>query len=489
MENRFSRIIERILVFSTIVSLMLTATSVFSKVLNNAEVERILIDWFTYVIIIGSGIVFTLVLQIFALERIKPAMHLVFIVFYIIVCLVLCYFTGKTNAPYVLIVILTVQYFLQVGINELFIFHDLFMADCEMHDGKELEQYLFHNNLSAIDLTEKIKSQQAIMFAISIAMFIILVFGKLSDGYFTILTVALVIIFYLSVLICCFMLGVYKNDIFYAFLGFKDYIKNRRKLFGALLLIAAVSCGSAVLISSDNALIKIDYIQEYKEAHEAQKPVTEAPLFLDFQIEPESERQWEKDARPSWILEFIAELIKWLAITALAILGIVFFIKPFFTRHFRLFWTEGHLIKFLKDLWQELKEFFRYVFAKTPGINEQYSTVQSKKFRDSMMEFLKKNRRSKEKVEEIDRLTKHFMRLIYWGESHNIKYRASLAPAEYTALISSSGYSGVSQKAALAGILFEKALYDKNVLTAEEEKDFVEAVTTVINNHSSVSKD
>ncbi|MCR4948572.1 MAG: hypothetical protein K6A15_05420, partial [Treponema sp.] len=105
MEGRFSRIFERILVFSTVVSLMLTATSVFSPSLNNYEVERVLIDWFTYLIIIVSGIVFTLVLQIFTLEKIKPAMHLVFIVFYILGLLFICYITGKTNAPYVLIFI------------------------------------------------------------------------------------------------------------------------------------------------------------------------------------------------------------------------------------------------------------------------------------------------------------------------------------------------------------------------------------------------
>ena len=55
MESRFSRIFERLLVFSTVVSLMLTAASVFSTVINNPEVERILIDWFTYAVIIGAG--------------------------------------------------------------------------------------------------------------------------------------------------------------------------------------------------------------------------------------------------------------------------------------------------------------------------------------------------------------------------------------------------------------------------------------------------
>lgn len=473
MESRFSRIFERFLVFSTIVSLMLTATSVFSPVLNNYEVERVLIDWFTYILIIGSGIIFTLVLQIFALEKIKPAMHLVFIVFYIFGILFLCYITGKTNAPYVLIVILTVQYFLQVGINELFIFHDAFMYDCEDYDGKELEQYLFHNNLSAIDLTEKIKGQQVMMFAISISMFVVLVFGKLSEGYFSFITLLLVIFFYLNVLLCCFMLGMFKNDIFYAFLGFKDYVRNGRKLFGSVLLIAAISCTAGAVLSSDNALIKIGYVQEYKETHEKERYIPELPDFIDFQIEPQSEERMERNSRPSWILEFIAELIKWLSIAGLSILGLIFFIKPFFTKHFRVFWTEGHLLKFLRELWQEIREFFRYVFSKSTGSDEQYSTVQGKKFRESMMEFLKKSKRSKEKIDEIDRLTKHFMRLIDWGQSHGIKFTQTLAPAEYTALFK-------NKTADLVGQLFEKALYDKNVLTAEEEKVFIASIKEII---------
>ncbi len=474
MEGRFSRIFERILVFSTIVSLMLTATSIFSSVINKADVERILIDWFTYAVITGSGLIFTLVLQIFTIEKIKPAMHLVFIVFYQIGILLLCYLTGKMNAPYVLIVVLTVQYFLQVGINELFIFHDVFMVDCEGHDGKDLEKYLFHNNLSAIDLTEKIKGQQVIMFAISIAMFVILVFGKISEGTFTPVTVLLVLIFYMSVLMCCFMLGIFKNDIFYAFLGFKDYVQNGRKLFGAVLLIAAISCGAAAFISSDNALIKISYVEEYKEAHETQQKMPEYQDFdLNIPFEPSLNDNFDTHIRPNWILEFIAQLIKYLAVGTLIVLAVIFFIKPFFTKHFRVFWSEGHLWKFLQELWQEIKEFFRYVFAKSSAPKESYATVQSKKFRDSMKEFLKRTKRSKEKMDEIDRLTKKFMRLIDWGEAHGFKYESHLAPAEYTQLFK-------NEKADLAGQLFEKALYDKNVLTRQEESDFEAAIESVM---------
>ena len=486
MEGRFSRFFERILVFSTIVSLMLTATSIFSTVLNNFEVERILIDWFTYVVIIGSGIVFTLVLQIFAIERIKPAMHIVFIFFYIIIILILCYMTGKLDAPYVLIVILIIQYFLQVGINELFVFHDKFMLDCEVYEGKELEQYLFHNNLSAIDLTEKIKGQQAIMFAISIAMFMVLVFGKLSKGYFTLITIGLVIIFYLSVLLCCFMLGIFKNDIFYAFLGFKNYVSNGKKIFGAVLMIALISGLSAYFISSDNPIIKISYLDEYKETHTSTPNSIPEIDFLNYpELQPVTEDYMGNGGKPIWILEVLMQVIKYVAILGIIVGLLYFFIRPFFSRNFRLFWTEGHLFKFFMELWEEILEFIRYVFSKSDKTKEAYSTVQSKKFQETMMDFLKKVKRSKAKVEEIDRLTKQFMRIIDWGQIHGIKYLVNLAPAEYTALIEEKYKdniaNGLVESSHKAGQLFEKALYDKEVLTSEEENTFTSAVKLIIN--------
>ena len=65
------------------------------------------------------------------------------------------------------------------------------------------------------------------------------------------------------------------------------------------------------------------------------------------------------------------------------------------------------------------------------------------------------------------------MKLIDWGQAHEIKYSQNLAPAEYTALFN-------NETANLAGNLFEKALYDKNVLTTEEEKQFIEAVEKIL---------
>ena len=231
MAGTFNRILERLLVFTVSTSLMLVAMGVFSSALNNYEVDKIFIDLFVYLVIGISGIIYSLVLQIFALEKIKSAMHIVFIFFYIVIVLVIAALLGEGYAPYILIPALFVQYFIAVGINDMFILHDKFLYECETYNGKELETYLFHNNLSAIDLTEKTKTQEVVLFGVSVAMFIILVFGKLADGYFNPIIDILVVVFYLSILLCYFTLGLFRNDVFYAFLGYKDYVPDQKRLF------------------------------------------------------------------------------------------------------------------------------------------------------------------------------------------------------------------------------------------------------------------
>ena len=482
MTGTFNRIFERILVFTVSTSLLLVAMGIFSSALNNYEVDKVFIDWFVYLAIGISGLIYALILQIFALEKIKSAMHIVFIFFYIVVVLVIAALLGKGYAPYVLIPALFVQYFIAVGINDMFILHDRFLFECETFEGKELETYLFHNNLSAIDLTDKTKTQEVVLFGISVVMFIVLVFGKLAEGYFNPLINILVVIFYLSILLCYFTLGLFRNDVFYAFLGFKDYLADQKRLLRSVLLIFLISMGLGLLISSNKPLIKINYyLKEYTEQLEEEKFVTPSDNFSFTPLpEIDLEEAFGKDSKPHWIVEFIFQLIKYAAIVFICGSVIYFLFKPFFTKHWRVFWSEGKLIKFMRSLWDDIKNFFRFIFSKG-NQNQPYSTVQSRKFRDSMMDFLKKVKRSKEKEAEIDRLTKHFMKLIDWGEAHKIKYKANLAPAEYTKLIANVLESEENKASATtAGQLFEKALYDKNVLSAEEEALFVASVNSLI---------
>ena len=482
MTGTFNRIFERLLVFTVSTSLMLVAMGIFSPTLNNYDIDKVFIDWFVYLAIGISGLIYTLVLQIFALEKIKSAMHIVFIFFYIVVVLVVAALLGKGFAPYVLIPALFIQYFVAVGINDMFILHDKFLYECETFEGKDLETYLFHNNLSAIDLTEKTKTQEVVLFGISVAMFTILVFGKLAEGFFNPLINILVVVFYLSIMLCYFTLGLFRNDVFYAFLGFKDYLADQKRLLRSVLLIFLISMGLGLLISSNKPLIKINYfLKEYTEQLEDEKFATPKEDF-NFTPLPEIdlEEAFGKDSKPNWIVEFIFQLIKYGAIVFIGGSVIYFLFKPFFTKHWRVFWSEGKIIKFMLNLWDDIKTFFRYIFSKG-NPNQPYSTVQSRKFHDSMMDFLKKAKRSKEKESEIDRLTKHFMKLIDWGEANGIKYKQNLAPAEYTALIAEKAGTDEKKKAAdNSGQLFEMALYDKNVLSAEEEALFVECINTLI---------
>ena len=481
MQGNFERIFERILVFTTSSSLLLAAAGIFSKVLNNYEVDKVFVDLFVYIVLGASGLIFSLVLQIFALEKIKSAMHIVFIVFYEIAVLGIAALMGEGYAPYILIPALLVEYFIGVGINDMFIYHDRFIYECEGFEGKELETYLFHNNLVAIDLTEKTKGQQVVLFGLSVVMFIILVFGKLSQGYFNLLITLLVIVFYVSIMLCYYTLGLFKNDVFYAFLGFKDYIADKKKILRSVFLIILLASVFAALLSSNKALIKINYfLSEYDEQLNDNQPIQRD----DFEYIPLPEINMGDDfgpeVRPNLILEIIFEFIKYAAIVAIAGAVLYFFIKPFFTRHWRVFWSEGKLIRFLRDVWSDIKNFFRFIFSKDDS-SQAYSTVQAKSFMDSMQDFLKKAKRSKEKTAEIDRLTKQFMRLIDWGEAHKIHYRVNLAPAEYTKLIEQYFQTEDNKEAATnAGQLFEKALYDKEVLTAEEEKLFIESIKKVL---------
>ena len=93
---------------------------------------------------------------------------------------------------------------------------------------------------------------------------------------------------------------------------------------------------------------------------------------------------------------------------------------------------------------------------------------------NEMEELLQKSKKSKEKRAELDRLSRVFVKLIDWGEEHDIHYTKNLAPAEYTSLFH-------NKNADIAGILFEQALYAKEPLTIQQEDDFNKAVELVCN--------
>ena len=75
------------------------------------------------------------------------------------------------------------------------------------------------------------------------------------------------------------------------------------------------------------------------------------------------------------------------------------------------------------------------------------------------------------------------MTLIDWGTRRSISYRATMAPGEYTQKLrdyfDGNDRTSISGFALCAGDLFEKALYDRETLSEEEEERFSRAVKAV----------
>ena len=478
----FNSLLERFIVFVTSTSFIIGISSLLMPVLNNAEVEKILINWFTFLVLAVSGLIFILIQQIFAYEKIRPYLHIVACVFYIIFAVVICGLSRQMNQPYILIPFLAILYFIENALNNLFVFHDRFIEECGNLTGKELEGHLFHNNLSAIDFAAKARMAQGILTILPCIFFIVL-FPFLKSGYkASLFSLGMIFLFFLGEFLIFFMMGIFRNDVFFGFLGFKDYIQNKRKLIQAGLVIFLAAGIFALIISSNNAFIKIKIgempVSEVKYEMQTQQPLTQSQ---DLDIREMLEAMYPDDGKfPAWIWDVIFGIIKWGVITVLVVGLIKFFFQPFFSAHWKNFWKEGRLIKILKHILKEIKDFFKYAFTRVSP-DKPYSSVESRSFQKSMMDFIKKTKRSKEKSAEIDRLTKHFMKLIDWAEAHEIKYQANLAPAEYTDLIIQNLQTEEIKKAVkTTGLLFEKALYDKEVLTPAEEKQFILAIEEVV---------
>ncbi len=462
MAKRFSAVLERFLVF------LISACFVM------AVADMLKLHWISLPVTGISGLLFILIQQIFAKEKIKPYLHVVVIFFYTIFIIFVLWLIRQINLVLWLIPFLTVEYLIEYVLNNQFVYHDLFINECGNLDGEELKTHLFHNNLSAIDFGAKAKTASTLLTVLPPLIFII-TFGALKAG-FTLKPRTYIFItgFFIGLFFDFFVCGIYKNDVFFGFLGFKDYISDKKRLFKTVLIILCGAIVFASVLSSDKALLKIKInertinvvneqpyqISEYNQMEMYNPALDFAKAF------PERKR-----IIPEWFWDLLFGIIKWAAITVLAVSVIIFLLKPFFSAHWKQFWNEGRLIKFFRSILDEIKALFKFVFKRSES--SLYATVQSRQFGESIKEFLKKAGRSKEKNAEIDRLTKHFMKLINWGEAHKIPYKQTLAPAEYTALFN-------NQNADTAGMLFEKALYDKEVLSADEEKSFVEAVKAVI---------
>ena len=495
MKEDRTKLLERILVFATITSFILALLVILQSIIAaNSKAEENYIDFFCMALTFFSGIFYVIVLQIFVNEKTKSRVHIVFLFFYLVFELFLSFIFGFYNAPYVLIPTTIVHYFLEASLNEIFVFHDFFLYKNDQRKGKELVEYLFHNNFAASEFASKRKAFQGYLFAIGFLMTGMVAAAFIFGNGVTLLLVILIVIFYFCLFVSFWLLGFFNSESYYAFLGFNDISQNNAKIFKTGLLIFSLSLLFAFCFSSNKCLIDISKFAQKIESQTYTPPANEEPPHIenyDLDFGDGGDFGELKEAKePSPVFEIIFKILKIALISAAIIFILFYLISPFFSDNWKKYWQERKFVKFLHKIFKDLKELFALLFFSKNADDDNYAKVQSKTFKQAINDFLRRSKKSKEKKNEIDRLTRHFMLLIDWGSRREIKYTKNLAPAEYTEKIKKYLQENPLKESELSpcetcdliGKLFEKALYDKELLTKDLENSFFRAINDIIKN-------
>lgn len=482
MKNKFEQIIGAFLSYTTVTSLILFYLYLLNyKLKMELNNDNVYINLFTFVTLAISGLIFLFVLIIFNKEKTRPAANISFIIIYVIIEIVICYIFGQVNVPYSLIPFTIVQYVLFILIFDTFKYHTEFINSIADKDGKELETYLYHNNLYSLDLAEKNKNTLLVLTAYSLIYSIGILIFELNKNKLTLPLVLLSIIFYFSVFAYVMLIFFFNKESYYANLGIKDILKNKRTYIRNIFMVFIIANILGAVFSIREPVFnltfkEIDTVDNRTEF--VTPPVIEYENTTTFEKVDLDEVLGNSKDNPLW--DKIWKIVELILGGSAAIYLLLKFIKPFFSSEWKEFWKEHRFSKYLNELFNTLIEFFKelFSFGKT---DDDYSKVEYKDFRDNISAYIKHSKKSKEKKIELDRITQKFMYVIKWGEKNSIDYKKSMAPLEYCNLIieflNNENADGAMKKAAeTVGQLFEKALYDKELLTKDEENEYNNAV-------------
>lgn len=488
MENkektgRFEALIEQFLLASITTPLILLVMYLFSSTLLKNNVERVFIDWFTYSLFCFSGLFYSFILYVFVKEKTKGGFYICFIVFYILFECLLCFLFNRLDMPYVIIPFSIIHFTLESVLNDVFVLHDAFLRHWDGKTGKDLETFLYHNNVEATDLGNSIKTYRSTLIGITSAFFIFCFFVKISGKNFSIPMIINISVFVVSVFFGFFKANYFYRESFYANMGFPEIVKNKRTFYKYLTLILLFSVTAALIFSRQEPVLNL-HIKEFtpvQREYVRETPVEEQEYKGDVDVDKVDLDEVLGNIDDGYFFMIVFEIVKVAAIAILIFYVLYFLLRPFFTSGWKEFWKDNKLYEYFRKLLDDIKSFFMILFGKEP---EVFATVEATTFKTSINNFIKKSKKSKEKKAELDRLTKQFMTLIDWGTKRDIKYKVNFAPAEYTKLIEiffdNATTLECKTSAQTAGILFEKALYDKELLSKEEEKQYSEAVIVIL---------
>ncbi len=465
---------ERFLIFLTLVSFFCCLLSLIRDLtIEKKEV----INYLTIILTAVYSLFAFGIIAIFFNENTKTGTFIRMTVYFPIAAGIITYFLRSfVNFP-VILVMSVAMIILYKKIFEAFFEHDGFESQCaNKNNTTGLQKELYDYNMHLSGAAEGYRQNRTILTILAIILLILTGLTVSNNGSPSVLSVSLLFTYIICLYSNLFIYSHYVREAVYASDGFVNVFDFRFKIVGVSLVIFASCFLVSLLVSSNHSPLKLSYLL----------------FFLKWFKKPETTEPYQyKDVVNQ---DLIAQRIKDLEIyqraidegqdtkgtfTFAIICGVFFaagilwyFISPFFKRAWRKYFRGVSFKAIFKNFFGHIKSVFRELFRKKSRFKVK-STESSRRFGKDMEEFIKFSRKSKEKKAELDRLTKQFMKIIDWGTSQGVEYTKNLAPAEYTQLLN-------NDNAVAAGVLFEKALYDKECLTKEEEKSFKDNVDCFI---------
>ena len=473
---------ERFLIFLTISSFLCCLLSLLRDLtLEKKEV----INYFTIILTAVYSIVSFGIIAIFFNENTKTGTFIRMTVYFPVAAGIIAYFLRNfINFPVVLIMSLA-MFILYKKFFEAFFEHDGFERQCaNKNNTSGLQKELYDYNIHLSGAAAGYRQNRTILFILAIFLLMLTGLTVTTCGSPSLLSVILLFSYIICMYANLFIYSHYVREAVYASDGFVHVFDFRFKIVGVSLILFACCFLVSLLVSSNHSPLKLSYLlfflnwfkKPQSTADYQYKDVVDQDLIAQ-RIKDLEAYQWAvdegKETKGTFTFAIICGGVILLAI-------IWYFVSPFFKRAWAKYLRGVSFKSIFKNFFAQIKSIFKELFTKRKRF-KLVNSENSRRFKDDMEEFLKLSRKSKEKKAELDRLTKQFMKVIDCGTARGVEYTKNLAPAEYTQLLN-------DKNAVAAGALFEKALYDKECLTKEEEKSFEENVDCFVGRFASSSQ-
>jgi len=395
-----------------------------------------------------------------------------------------------------------------VSLKRLFSARRQFETYAKLHHGEKLQNVLFEDSALLQYTEENIdKVQWRYFFQLFIIGVLALVCSILKINLPLSLYILLALI--LTGAVCLFgFFEIMKREHYYAGEGISLSVNDRTKRILAMILFTAICLIAAIIPASDKSILSFSWITGFflwlmsllrrplnrpeELAH------NETPLGMDLEQFPFTFD--EAAPSPLWetISKYLMTILKY-GIIILAAAGFIrFMISPLlnrgnFTKELSF---RRRLLRIIMEWFKGISNFFAAFFAslKNGGTTRKlrkYDDEEIRRTADSLFSAY-----SAAKKSDMKHSVTLFAKLILWGgQTRNVEWKPSLAPAEYCAILAAASQDSdniapnnepdlqqINEGIIRCGEIFEKALYSAEILSDTEKKEFknlVEEITAV----------